>query len=131
MATLEEGLVAHLMGDSGVTASISTRLYPLVVPQDVTLPAAAYQRISGPREHAHDGPTGLARARIQFTFVGATYAEAKDAATAFRQSLDGHHRGLPGVQRAVISLVDDQDDWAPQFEKPVVRQDYMIWYTES
>jgi hypothetical protein len=131
MTTVEEGLVAHLMGDSDVTASISTRLYPLVVPQDAALPAAAYQRISGPREPAHDGPTGLARARIQFTFVGATYAEAKEAATAFRRLLDGHRRGLPGVKRAVITLVDDRDDWAPQFEKPVVRQDYMIWYTET
>ena len=56
---IEAGLYAHLVGSAGVTALVATRVYPLLVPQDATLPAIAYQRISGPRDHTHDGPSGV------------------------------------------------------------------------
>lgn len=130
MATIEEGLVAHLMADSSVTDLISTRLYPLVVPQDASLPAVAYQRISGPREHAHDGPSGLARARVQFTALGSTYAEAKSVVTALQGSLDGRKRGLPGVRSNAINLLDERDVWLDVFEKPGIQVDFLVWYQE-
>ena len=64
---IEEALYSKLTGDAGVAALVSTRIYPNVVPQDIALPAVAYQRISTVRDMAHDGPTGVAHARFQFT----------------------------------------------------------------
>ncbi len=45
MSEIEEAIVSKLMSESAITALIGQRLYPQVVPQDVTLPAIAYQRI--------------------------------------------------------------------------------------
>jgi hypothetical protein len=120
-------LVAHLMADSAVTALIATRLYPMVIPQDQSLPAAAYQRISGPRDHTHDGRSD-GRPRIQITLLGSTYAEAKSLATAVRASLDGRRRGLPGVRCNAVMMVDERDVWLPAFEKPGIQQDYIIYF---
>jgi hypothetical protein len=128
--TIEAGLYAHLCADSSVAALVSTRIYPLLVPQDATLPALAYQRISGPRDHAHTGATGLALARMQLTYVAASYEDTKSLAEAVRAAMDGLRGSMGAVQVGSCMLDNEQDDWATVFEKPVVRHDYLIWYQE-
>lgn len=128
--TLEAGIYAHLIADSGVAALVATRIYPLLVPQDATLPALAYQRISGPRDHAHTGATGLAFARMQLTYVAASYNEAKSLGEAVRAAMDGLKGSMGAVTVGACLLDNERDDWATAFEKPVVRHDYLIWYQE-
>lgn len=128
---LEEGLYAYLVADAGVAALIGTRLYPLLVPQDAALPAMAYQRISGPRDHTHDGASGLAMARIQFTAVGSSYSEAKSVMAALRAALDGFSGTMGEVTVGAALLQNERDEWAESFDLPVVRQDYMVWYQEE
>lgn len=128
--TIEAGLYAHLLTDSGVTALVGTRIYPLLVPQDADLPAIAYQRISGPRDHTHDGSSGLAFARMQLTFVASSYDDAKSLGEAVRAAIDGHKGSMGDVTVGACLLDQERDDWATVFESPVVRQDYLIWYQE-
>lgn len=128
--TLEAGIYAHLCTDSDVATLVSTRIYPLLVPQDATLPAIAYQRISGPRDHCHTGATGLAFARVQLTYVAASYDGAKVLGEAVRAAMDGLRGSLGAVQIGSCMLDNERDDWAVAFEKPVVRHDYLIWYQE-
>lgn len=40
--SLESGLFGLLSGDAGVSAIVATRIYPLVLPQDVVYPAISY-----------------------------------------------------------------------------------------
>jgi hypothetical protein len=127
---LEEGLYAHLTSDSDVTDLVSLRIYPLQVPQDVDLPAMAYQRISGPRDQSQAGPSGLVWARIQLTFLGSTYLEAKTVAGAVRGSIDGFKGTMGDVVVNACHLENEIDDWSPSFEKATVQHDYGIWYQE-
>lgn len=129
--TVEAGLYAHLSTDAGVNALVGTRIYPLLVPLDATLPAIAYQRISGPRDHHHQGASGLAVARIQLTYVGGSYSEAKQVAAAVRATLDGRRGGLGSTTVGSIMLDNERDEWSTGFELPVVQQDYVIWYQEA
>ena len=131
MTTLMEGMVVHLMGDTGVTGIIGTRLYPMVVPQDAELPAAAYQQLSGPREHSHSGASGLVRARVQFTCMGASYNAAKDVAEALRLSLDGFKGSMGNVDVQAVFLDNEVDGYASTFEAAVTRVDFVVWYGEE
>lgn len=97
MATIEEALRAILTANAGVTAIVSTRVYPVVIPQAATLPAVAYQRISATREHNLGGPGGLTRVRFQLTMAAATYAAMKALANAVRVALDGYRGTVSGV----------------------------------
>lgn len=128
--TIEAGIYAHLIGNAGVAALVATRIYPLLVPQDAELPAMAYQRISGPRDHAHDGPSGLAMARMQLTFVAASYDGAKTLSEAVRAAMDGFSGTMGEVTVDACLLENESDQWATVLESPVVRHDYMIWYQE-
>lgn len=90
--SLETGLVSELQNAPQIAGLIGTRVYPLVVPQDATLPAIAYQLITGRGIIAHDGPTSLSNKRIQLACVGSTYAAAADLAN----TVAAHFRGFKG-----------------------------------
>jgi len=128
--TIEEGLYSKLAADSGVSALVSTRIYPLLVPQDASLPAIAYQRISGPRDHAHDGATGLALARVQVTCLGSSYDETKDVSEAVRAAIDGGAGTWGSTTVGACLLENERDEWATPFDKSTVQMDFMIWYQE-
>ena len=134
MATIEEAIYAHLTGNSGVAALVSTRIYPLTIPQDIALPAIAYQRISGPRIAAHDGPTGVARARIQITCQAPTYAAAKGLAMAVRQALDTFSGEVTVSGNKVMveaaMLANEWDGYEVVTGQSTVRVDFQILYKE-
>ena len=129
---LEEGIYTELSTDSGVTAIAGTRGYPLVIPQDASLPAWAYQRISGPRVLAHDGPTGLAQARVQFTCTAGSYDEAKSLANAIRGALDGFKGMLGGGVFVGYAHVENEiDGYQSASSLVTVRLDVNFLYKET
>ena len=71
MAEIEEAVYSRLTATGAVTALVGSgsaaRIYPNKIPQEATLPAVAYQRVSTRRVKAHAAPTGLARVRVQVT----------------------------------------------------------------
>jgi hypothetical protein len=129
--SLESGLVAHLMADGDVADLIGSRLYPLRVPQDVVLPAVVYQVITDIEEHTHDGPSGLVQARMQMTYHGSTYSEAKSVKDAILASIDGFSGTMGSTAVASVESQAASDSWSTAHEVPVVRQDFMVWYQRS
>ncbi len=124
--TIEEGLYAFL-SNAGI---VGTRIYPLVIPQDATLPAIAYQRLSGPREHSHDGASGMAWARMQLAITGETYSSAKATAELVRAAMDGH-KGLMGtIIVGQCLLVNEIDGFTEASKRKTIRQHYQIGYKE-
>jgi hypothetical protein len=89
---MEEAIIARLLGESGVAAIVTTRIFPGSRPQGSALPAIVLNRISGGPEYADDGEVGLEQARIQIDCWAATYGEAKllaRAVTACLSAVEG------------------------------------------
>lgn len=134
MSALEEALRTRLLADGTVSGLVGTRVFPLVVPQGQALPAIAYQRISGIREHTHEGASGLARPRLQYACVATSFTTARGVADAVRKSLDGF-AGVIGsvtVQNIMIQNQIDNynlsaDDEASSFTTWL---DFVVWYVE-
>lgn len=132
MAELEAGLYALLAADGTVSGLIGTRIYPAVIPQNIDLPAIAYQLIGAPdRYYAHDGAVGLARKRIQISSVADTYAAMKSLAVAVRGALSGYQGTTAAVKIHSSFLVNEFDSFGAENDINVNRQDYMIIYTEA
>jgi hypothetical protein len=129
MSNLESALYSLITGSAGFSNLASARLYPVFIPQDIALPAAAYQVISRISFVAHDGATGISQSRVQFDCDGTTYAAAKQLAEALVTILNGY-RGDPGVLMSarLSNMIDgyslDPDRWT-------VRVDFLIVHEES
>jgi hypothetical protein len=134
MAMIEEAVYSRLSGYAAVSALISTRLYPLVIPQDVSLPAIAYQKIDSTKTANHAGASQLARSRFQFTCQAETYSDAKALAEAVRHCWEGY-RGTVATVRIDGTLIDnDQDGYNEPLSlviQPSVRMDVIIWHAEA
>jgi hypothetical protein len=86
----ETDLYAVLSGAAGVTALVSTRIYPDVVPEEATLPAIAYQRTSTEYSTTiHGGAPVAETPTIEITCVATTRPGANAVANAVIASLAG------------------------------------------
>jgi hypothetical protein len=129
---LEEAQYEYLMNDTAVAALISNRLYPMVIPQDVDKPAAAFQRISRAGVHTHDiGPDGWATVRMQYTCQATTQLVAKNVAAAIREALDGFVGDMEGMTIGGCTVVNEWDGYGESFPQGVVRLDVVFLFRES
>ena len=133
---VEQALVAVLEAYSGLTDLVTTtRIYPMKLPANATLPAVTYQRISGAREDMMGEPTGLARPVFQVTAWADDYLEAKTVATQVRKALDGYE-GQAGGSSGVwswIGMLNDVDMVDNTTDPPTyyVPADFLIWHQEA
>lgn len=128
--TLEEAFYATATANAGISALISTRLYPLLIPQTATLPAAAYQRVASVRETAHDGSTQFVTATLQVACQATTYSAAKALALAFVTCFHGV-RGTWGTVEVMRCVVNTELDSDEMEDAATTRVDLLVYYKES
>jgi hypothetical protein len=95
--SVESDMFAFLTNPATATgALIATRLYPLTIPQESTMPAIAYARISNPVTRTQDGKK-LHSPRYQFDCKDKTY----DGAIALEDALiaDAEYHGFGSVRQ--------------------------------
>lgn len=132
--TIEAAITKHLTENAGVASLAAGRVYPGHLPQKPTLPAIVMHRISGPREHSHDGSSGLAHPRFQFDVWAGSHVKAKALAEAVRAAMDGFRGtmgGAGGVEVSGCFLEDDDDGYDDALELFVWRMDFIVWHAES
>lgn len=121
-----EGLFSFL-SNGGTTAG--ERVYPLTLPQGVTLPAIAYFLVSNPFEHSHDGPSKLQHPRYQMDCWAGTYLEARILASELLGRIDGY-KGMMGVSTVHAAFAEDErDNWDPDTGRHWVSVDVVVWNT--
>lgn len=125
----EEGLFDYLSNHAGLSALVGSRIYPSVLPQDPTLPAVTYFRVSTPRERAFKRSL-LPQGMFQLDCWATTYPDAKDVAEQVRLALD-MYRGTMGTETVLVSIiVNERDLYDPEtgYWHPLVEVE--IWWEE-
>lgn len=126
---LEEALYVRLTGDAAVTAIVGTAVYPQAAPQNLEPPFITYARVSAERLRSFDGPSGLARPRMQVDCWAAGYRQARQLADATRRALDGWRSPADGVPGAMLE--SDRDLHEPENGLHRVSMDFFFWHEES
>lgn len=120
MSVLEPKIYTVLSGSSAVSAVVSARIYPLVLPQDVTLPAITYVRISGGQVNSMGGYSGLENPRMQIDVWGATYTAAKTLAALV-------HAAMSAATTFSALLISDMDLYEDDTKIYRVSMDFSVW----
>lgn len=119
--TAEADLYTALTGYAGLTALVSTRIHPQVMPQDETLPAVVYQRIVGTRVETMDqSGSGVYRVVFQITAWSTTSVETWSVADQIEAAIDA--ASFNSIQ---LSTRADYDADTKLFG---VSSDYSMWY---
>jgi len=113
---IEKGLYAYLTNESDITDIVSTRIFPMIVPQGQSYPAITYDRTSGEHEMTVDGESGLVEANFILKCWATTYAGAKSLADALRLVLDGFGPSTMGAVTVNRSHLSDDSDMTPEYE---------------
>jgi len=134
-ATIEAVIDSLLREDISIAAIVSTRIYPNIVKQGVSMPALTYQQISGLRDELLEGPSGLVESRFQINCWSDLYSETRDLADAIENKFDGLDGTFNGVEIEAIHLIDESD--IPQFpagtdviKRYGKRLDFTVWFKE-
>ncbi len=131
---MEEALVAVLLADAALAAIVGPRITWQVRPQGDALPAIVLQRVSGARDYAMEGPTGLVQSRVQMDCWSVTYASALAVARALRNLLSGLRTEAGGteLQGCFIDLerhsFEKDGEAAQAFHRVMI--DFQIWHSE-
>lgn len=125
--SVESEIKTKLNTDVTVTAILSTRIYPLILPQNPTLPAAQYAIIDGPPTDNLAGKAGLYRFELQIDIFANRYKQAVEAENVVRKSLQGYTNIGSGNIQGIYHLMssDDYEKEIANFKK-VMR--FSVWY---
>ena len=86
---IEEDLYTYLTSDPTISGYVSTRIYPVKMPQNVTYPAITYQLIGSTRTLTQDGAVSLVEGRYQIDSWGTSYSTVKNIAIGVKVALHG------------------------------------------
>ncbi len=121
----ESKVYTALSGSSSITLIVSTRIYPVVIPQAVAaFPTVVYSRVSGHRIYTLTGYTGVENPAIQINCMALSYDDAKN--------LSAQVLAVMNAATAFIAYLTDISESPIEGEKIIyqVTQEYSVWNTE-
>lgn len=125
--SFEQGLFEYLDNHAGLSMEVDSRIYPVLLPQKVTLPAVTYTRLATPRLHEFEKSL-LPHPTFQFDCWAESYSRAKDVAEEVVSALD-IYRGAMGDYTVEASIVDsERDAYDAATGIHHVMVDVEIWY---
>lgn len=117
---------------AGLSALISTRLYPVKLDQDVTMPAIAYHLVSETRESAMGSDPGIVRARFQFDIYDVGSSAELSCINIGEQLRDAFQRWRNTSGTVVQDTFYLDRNWLynPTGERNVLSADFQFIYVE-
>lgn len=135
---IEQGIRDLLLANATVKGLLGTRLFPLVLPEELAGAAATYQRISSTDFFTNDGPLGLTKTRLQIdcwcprSTAGPGYGQVKALEAAIYALLNGYTGTLDDGTVVYETERDDvTDGYDPNSRLYRVQTDWMILHTSS
>lgn len=132
---IEPALYSLVTGDAGVSALIATRMYPALMPQNVTLPAVSYSVVVAPGDHHGTAASGYVSAIYRIDCWATTFAAARELAQAVREAIDGYRgtvtpAGSPLVEVTIGAILLESERDLYEDESRVYRrsQTYRVNY---
>ncbi len=86
---IETKLYTLLSGSTVITATVGTKIYPVIAPPKVTHPYIVYRRVSGGQVNGLDGYLTLENPLIQIDVYSTSYSQVKTIAGDLHTVMDG------------------------------------------
>jgi len=126
---LREKVIAYLKDDEGVAEVLGSRIFPEVLPGNLTsFPAAAITRTFTDRKRSKTGLTGITDSRVAITTQSPRKKEAVAAANAIESAMEklNDTRDMKGLEIKKTDLADQDDFYVQQIERHQIESEYLV-----
>jgi hypothetical protein len=131
----EEAFTVYLLAQTALTALISTRFFPDVLPQGTALPAVTYQCISDVKYHTLTGQLEMESPNYQFTVFAATRTSARAVANQIKTILSDFAGTMGDVTIQYIMLQNELPNTETASDGTIkthtVDLEYTIYYNKE
>lgn len=127
--SVETVLFDRMTTHSGLSALTNARCYPLTLPQNATLPALSYFRVSTVRHSAMGSDCGLVTARFQVSVWADSFSSVRAVANQVRSALQ-RWSTTSGTVIQDIFYLNETDLHEPQVEGYHTACDFEVHYEE-
>ena len=114
--SIESTLFATLDNDATLTGLVASRIFPLVAPQNATVPYITYQVIATEAHNLINAVPAPERKVIQVNGISQSYSNAQAIAAAWKSAING----------TVGLLNGGGDDYFPQTQNHRIRLDFAL-----
>lgn len=104
-----KAVYAMLAADATVAALVSTKIYPVIAPQNVASPFVVYSIASAIPTNTKDRISELDTMRVQVDCYGRTYAQVEAISSAVRLAIDGQTGTYGGAYVDGVAYENEQD----------------------
>jgi hypothetical protein len=126
---IEEAVYTALTASGTLTALVSTRIYPFMLPQEIVLPAIVFFRVSGLRTPVMGVDLGLMESRIQVIIWADSLLATRTISDAVRGVME-RWRATHGSVVIKDSLLDSESDgYNDDIEGYECIHEYRIFHT--
>ncbi len=131
-----DAIRTRLSSATAVTNLVSSRIRPLRIRQDETLPAITYEIAGGERYPSMDGASGLVGADVRIHCWTESYSDLQSLADAVRQALDGVSFTASEDVVSVALLETETEQFEPAGDGSDTGTyhgtlDFRIWHNET
>jgi hypothetical protein len=125
---IEEAVYSAMIGNINLTALVSTKMYPVKIPQNIVLPAISYHKTTDISERAMGTNMSIKTSYFQFNCWSAEYDNVRTIATALR-GVFIRWRGLYSGITIYDSLREiEYEEFYPEEKRYSVTQEYRIFH---
>lgn len=122
MTSIHGAIRALLAADSAVVALVSTRIYPMQMPLDATLPAITIHEIDGPENSI----TGHGYPRYQISCWSTTFSQAQTMKDAVKAALNRYKGVASGNHIKQITFLTSNDDYNTEVKIYATHLDFQV-----
>ena len=126
MTDVHEVIRSLLIADTAVTALVSTRIYPVHMPLDATIPNITIHEISGPEDYV----TGHGFPRYQISCWSESFSGAKAIKDAVKACLNRYKGIVSGLDIHNISYLNSEDLYEEEVRLYHIPMDFQIVYSK-
>ena len=103
------GLYNHLSNDEKIKKIVGNKIYPVILPQNIALPAIVYSSVLANYDSALQGDTGFIRQTIQIVSHAKTYKEARELSRLIKKRIQNLYGNMGGVFIEAVFIKTDYE----------------------
>ena len=109
MKDISQAVFEYLKTRDEIVGRVGDRIYPIVLPQNASLPAIVYSPVLANYDSELQGDTGYVRQTMQFVCHDTTYKKSRELSRMVKRAFQDYHGDMCGLWIEAVFIKTDYE----------------------